>query len=63
MTIRFQIPELLLPKLKQLQKDSTYMDEMLKSEDAIVMTLGLGPAMYLTMDYSAPQFQDQNRSN
>jgi hypothetical protein len=50
MTIRFQIPESLLPRFKQLQKESDYPDEVMKSEDAIVMFPGLGPASYLTMD-------------
>jgi hypothetical protein len=49
MTIRFQIPESLLPRLKQLQKESC-LDEAMQSEDAIVMMSGLGPALYLTME-------------
>jgi hypothetical protein len=50
MTIRFQIPESLLPRLRQLQSESVYPDDVMKSEDAVVMMSGFGPAMYLTMD-------------
>jgi hypothetical protein len=50
MTIQLHIPQSLLPTLERLQKESAYKDEVLESQDAIVMTLGLGPAMYLTLD-------------
>jgi hypothetical protein len=48
--MRLEIPENLIPKLRELQSKQNYSDEVLKSEDAVVMTLGLGPAMYLTFD-------------
>ena len=45
----FEIPENLIPKLKELQKkDSHY--EIVKSEDAVVMFYGMGDPLYLTFD-------------
>ena len=51
-TKRFTIPEELLPKLHQLQEQSRqfYKDKVAESEDAVVMTLGMGAAMYLALD-------------
>lgn len=48
--MRFDIPETLIPKLRDLQSQQNYPDEILESEDAVVMTLGLGPAMCLAFD-------------
>jgi hypothetical protein len=48
--MRIEIPENLISKLRELQVKQNYSDEVLKSEDAVVMTLGLGDAMYLTFD-------------
>ena len=48
--MRFEIPESLVPKLRELQSEQNYPDDVSKSEDAVVLTLGLGPAMYLTLD-------------
>lgn len=45
----FEIPEVLVPKLRELQdKDSHY--PIVKSEDAVVMFYGMGDPMYLTLD-------------
>lgn len=50
--MRFSIPPNLVPKLRELQAQSKqrYTDKIVESEDAVVMTLGLGDAMYLTFD-------------
>ncbi len=48
--MNFEIPKHLIPKLRELQSKQNYPDDVLKSEDAVVMTSGLGPAMYLTFD-------------
>ena len=50
--MRFSIPQELIPKLRELQAQSRkfYTDKIVESEDAVVMTLGLGDAMYLTFD-------------
>ena len=50
--MRFQSPPELVPKLRELQAESKqfFSDPIAESEDAVVMTLGLGDAMYLTLD-------------
>lgn len=50
--MRFPIPPELVPKLRELQAQSRefYIDKIAESEDAVVMTLGLGDAMYLALD-------------
>lgn len=50
--MRFSIPPELVPKLRELQAQSRefYVDKIAESEDAVVMTLGLGDAMYLALD-------------
>jgi len=50
--MRFSIPPELIPKLRELQAQSRqfYIDKIAESEDAVVMTLGLGDAMYLALD-------------
>lgn len=50
--MRFSIPPELVPKLRELQAQSRqfYIDKIAESEDAVVMTLGLGDAMYLALD-------------
>ncbi len=50
--MRFSIPQELVPKLRELQAKSRqfYTDKIVESEDAVVMTLGLGDAMYLALD-------------
>jgi hypothetical protein len=50
--MRFLIPPKLVPKLRELQEQSRqfYIDKIAESEDAVVMTLGLGDAMYLALD-------------
>src|ERR1051325_3900959 len=48
--MRFEIPANLIPKLRELQSEQDYPDDVLRLEDAVVLTLGLGPAMYLTFD-------------
>lgn len=52
-TRRFTIPDELVPGLRELQAQSRqqlYTDRITEAEDAIVMTLGMGAAMYLTLD-------------
>jgi ethanolamine utilization protein EutQ (cupin superfamily) len=50
--MRFSIPPKLFPNLRQLQAQSKqlYTDKIVESEDAVVMTLGFGDAIYLTFD-------------
>ncbi len=50
--MRFSIPTELVPKLRELQAQSRefFIDKIAESEDAVVMTLGLGDAMYLALD-------------
>jgi hypothetical protein len=50
--MRFSIPQELIPKLRELQAQSSqfFTDKIAESEDAVVMTLGLGDAMYLALD-------------
>ena len=50
--MRFLIPPKLVPKLRELQAQSRqfFIDKIAESEDAVVMTLGLGDAMYLALD-------------
>jgi len=45
----FEIPEQLIPKLRELQKNDAD-DPIVKSDDAVVMFYGLGGPMYLTFD-------------
>src|SRR5690349_10600691 len=45
----FDIPENLIPRLKQLQKKDAHY-EIVESENAIVMFYGLGDPLYLTLD-------------
>jgi len=51
-TKRFTIPAALIPKLRELQEQSKqhFTDKIAESENAVVMTLGMGVAMYLTLD-------------
>jgi hypothetical protein len=51
-TRRFAISEALVPKLRELQERTKerYTDKIIESEDVVVMTLGMGNAMYLTFD-------------
>jgi len=48
--MRFEIPSTLIAELRRLQSTQSYPDEVLQSEGAVVLSLGLGPAMYLTFD-------------
>ena len=50
--MRFSIPTELIPKLRELQEQTRqyYIDKIAESEDAVVMTGGMGAAMYLTFD-------------
>ena len=50
--MRFSIPPELVPKLRDLQHQSRKfcIDKIVESEDAVIMTLGLGDAMYLALD-------------
>ena len=45
----FEIPENLIPKLRELQKQNLSYP-IVKSEDAVVMYIGMGGEMYLTFD-------------
>lgn len=45
----FEIPENLIPKLKELQTKDTHHD-IVKSEDAVIMFGGMGDPLYLTFD-------------
>ena len=60
-TRRFTIPEELIPKLRGLQEQSRhyYKDEVVESEDAVVMTLGMGAAMYLALDGRVIVWEDE----
>jgi hypothetical protein len=48
--MRFEIPPDLVAKLRTLQSEESVNDPILKSEDAVVLSYGLGPALYLTFD-------------
>lgn len=45
----FEIPENLIPRLKELQKKDTHHD-IVRSENAVIMFDGMGNPMYLTLD-------------
>ena len=45
----FEIPENLIPRLKELQKQHEN-DEIIRTENAAVMFGGMGDPMYLTLD-------------
>jgi hypothetical protein len=45
----FEIPENLIPQLRELQKKDLH-EEIVKSEDAVVMFYGMGDPLYLTLD-------------
>lgn len=51
-TRQFAIPDELIPKLRALQEQSKQYitDKVAESEDVVVMTLGMGAAMYLRLD-------------
>ena len=45
----FEIPENLIPTLKELQTEDTHHD-IVRSEDAVIMFGGMGDPLYLTLD-------------
>jgi hypothetical protein len=51
-TKRFEIPNELVPKLRELQAETRqyYIDKIAEAEDAVVMSGGMGAAMYLALD-------------
>ena len=46
----FDIPENLIPRLKELQEKDAGKDEIIESENAVTMFYGMGDPMYLTLD-------------
>jgi hypothetical protein len=50
--MRFSITQELVTRLRELQAESNryYTDKIAESEDAVIMTLGMGGAMYLALD-------------
>ena len=49
--MRFEIPENLIPKLRELQsRQMVHPDEVLKTEDAVELYASIGPTLYLTFD-------------
>jgi len=50
--MRFTIPNELMPILRELQAETRrfYIDKLAEAEDAVVMSGGMGAAMYLTLD-------------
>jgi hypothetical protein len=61
-TRRFTIPNELIPRLRELQEESKQhlVDKIAESEDAVIMSLGMGAAMYLTLDGRVIIDEDDN---